>query len=115
MSVDGHGVAFPQTQVARHALHFLPDLAIVQVQNHLVRQALDADEVRDEVFRAVRCRGISGGCGVFAPAAGGALGVAVFEADGGGGRPVVPRFVVPGRASVPPMPLSRRDLACGAG
>jgi len=62
MSVDRNSVAFPQAQVARHALHFLPDLAVVQVQNHLVRQALYADQVRDEVFRAVRCRGVSGDC-----------------------------------------------------
>ena len=61
MSVDRNSVAFPQAQVARHALHFLPDLAVVQVQNHLVRQSLYADQVRDEVFRVVRRRRASGG------------------------------------------------------
>ena len=58
MSVDGNAACFPSNfQVARDALHLLPDVTIVEVQNHLARQAFNADEVRDVGFCAVRRRG----------------------------------------------------------
>jgi hypothetical protein len=48
--VNLDGVPFPQAQVSGHPLHLLPDLAVVQVQNHFIWYAFNADHARGEVL-----------------------------------------------------------------
>jgi hypothetical protein len=59
MSVDLDGVTFAQAQVSGHTLQFLPDLAIVQVEDHFIRYALDAGDTGFDVLWVGGC----GSCG----------------------------------------------------
>ena len=64
--VDLDGVPFPQAQVTGHALHLLPNLAVVQVPGQFVWPVIDADDACREMLRiAVRGTAGAGGRGIF--------------------------------------------------